>query len=81
MFEAKQLIFMKNLEKSIVSKPVEHDKNADTILFLLLFTTGQREKIIEKTFIVSTGAQDMCKKAGSGSTLPQYLPNTRRNFQ
>ena len=81
MFDAKQLIFMKNIEKSIVSKPLEHNKNANTILFILLFTTGQREKIIEKTFVVSTSAQDMCKKAGSGSTLPQYLPNPRRNFQ
>ena len=30
-----------------------------TLLFLLLFTTGQREKNIEKTLFVSASAQKM----------------------
>ena len=51
-----------------------------TLLFLLLFTTGQREKNIEKTLFVSASAQKMWKAAGSGSTLPQYLPNPKSKF-
>ena len=35
---------------------MKHNKNVDTLLFLLLFTMGQREKNIENTF-VSAGAQ------------------------
>ena len=56
---------------------MKYNKNADTFLFLLLFTTGQHEKNIEKTLIVSAGAQTRWKAAGSGSTLPQYLPNPK----
>ena len=40
---------------------MKHNKNADTLLFLLLFSKSQREKNIEKTFFVS---------AGAGNTLP-----------
>ena len=47
----------------------------DTVLFLLIFTTGQREKNIEKTLFMSAVTQKMWKTAGSGSTLPQYLSN------
>ena len=36
---------------------MKYNKNADTLLFLLLFTTGQPEKNIEKTLFVSAGAQ------------------------
>ena len=54
-------------------------KNVDTLLFLLLLTTGQREKNIEKTF-VSAGAQKRRKTAVSGSALPQYLPNPKSKF-
>ena len=36
---------------------MKYNKNADNVLFLLLFTTGQREKHIEKTLFVSAGAQ------------------------
>ena len=36
---------------------MRYNKNADTLLFLLLFTTGQREKNIEETLFVSVGAQ------------------------
>ena len=35
---------------------MKYNKNADTLLLLLFFTTGQREKNIEKTF-ASAGAQ------------------------
>ena len=39
---------MKNIKKIIISKPTKHNENADTHLFLLLFTKSQREKNIEK---------------------------------
>ena len=52
-----------------------YNKSADTLLFLLLFTTGQREKNIEKKLFESTGAQKRWKIAGSGTILPQCLPN------
>ena len=48
---------MKNIYKLIVSKLENYNKNADTLLFLLLFTTSKSEKNIEKTLIVSAGAQ------------------------
>ena len=48
---------MKNILKLIVSKPTKHNKNADILSLLLLFTKSQSEKDIEKTFFVSTGAQ------------------------
>ena len=48
---------MKNVEKLIVSKPMKYDKNAGTLLLLLLFTMGQREKNIEKILFPSAGAQ------------------------
>ena len=38
MLDPKQLIFMKKLQKLIVSKPMKQNKNADTFLFLLSFT-------------------------------------------
>ena len=59
---------------------MKYNKNADTLLFLLLFTKGQREKNIEKTLFVSAGAQKRWKTAGSGSTLPEYLPNPKSKF-
>ena len=34
---------------------MKHNKNPETLLFLLLFKS-QREKKIEKTFLVSAGA-------------------------
>ena len=48
---------MKNILKLIVSKPIKHDKSADTLLFLLSFSKSQREKNIERAFFVSAGAQ------------------------
>ena len=35
---------MKNIWKLIASKPVKHNKNADTLLYLLSFTKSKREK-------------------------------------
>ena len=36
---------------------MKHNKNADTVLLLLLFTKRQREKKNLKTFLASAGAQ------------------------
>ena len=70
---------MKNLQKLIVWKPMKYIKNVDIFLFLMLFTRCQREKDIEKTF-VSAGTQKRWKAAGSGSTVTQYLPNSKIKF-
>ena len=56
---------------------MKYNKNADTLLFLLLFTKSQREKNIQKTLFVSAGAR---KRWSSGSTLPQYLPTPKTKF-
>ena len=56
---------------------MKYIKNADTPLFLQLFTKGQQEKNIEKTLFVSAGAQKRWKTAGWGSALPLYLPNPK----
>ena len=47
------------MEKYIksVSKPMTYNKNANTLLLLLLFTTDQPETNIDKTLFVSAGAQ------------------------
>ena len=39
---------MKNIEQLVVWKPVNYNKNADTFLLLLLFTTDQLEKPTKK---------------------------------
>ena len=41
----------------MISKPMKHNKNADALLFLLLFTKSQREirKKNEKTFLANAG--------------------------
>ena len=59
---------------------MKYNKNADTRLFLQLFTTGQFEKNIEKTLFVSAGTQKRWKTAGSWSTLSQYLLNPKCTF-
>ena len=59
---------------------MNYNKNTYTFLSLLLLTTGQRERNIEKTLFVSAGAQKRWKTGGSGSTLPQYLPNPKSKF-
>ena len=52
----------------------------DILLFLLPFTKCQHEKKIERTFFVSAGTQNEWETAGSGTTLPQYLPNPKNKF-
>ena len=47
-FEPKHCVFMKNILKSIFSKPMKDNKNADTHLFLLLFTTSQHRRKLNK---------------------------------
>ena len=56
------------------------DKNADTIFFLLLFTTGQHEKIFKKTF-VSAGAQKGEKQQVRGVLYHNIYPILKQNFQ
>ena len=46
---------MKNI-KLIVSNSMKYNKNTDTLLFLLLFSTSQSKENIEKTF-VNAGTQ------------------------
>ena len=72
--------FYKKYITLIVWKPAKLNKNANTLLFLLLFTKSQREKNIEKTFFVSAVIQKGKKTAVSGNTLPQYLPNPKIKF-
>ena len=36
---------------------MKYNKNANNVLFLWFFITGQREKNIKKTLFVSAGAQ------------------------
>ena len=42
---------------------MKYNKNADTLLFLLLFTMGKREKNIEETLFVSAEAQNRVKNS------------------
>ena len=42
---------MKNIQKLIVSKPMQYNKNADNHLFLQRFTKGQLEKILKKRYL------------------------------
>ena len=42
---------------TVVSKPVKHNKNAGTTLFLLSCWKWQHEKNILRTFFVSVGTQ------------------------
>ena len=59
---------------------MKHNKKSDPLLFLLLFTKCQHEKNIERTFFVSAGALKEWERARSGTTLPQYLLNTKYKF-
>ena len=48
-FDPEKIIFLwKTYKKIIVSKPIKHNKNVDTLLFLLSVTKCQREKKILK---------------------------------
>ena len=55
---------MKNIGKLIVSKPVKYKKNTNTLLFLLLFTTGQREKKHWKKVICESRRSKKVKNSG-----------------
>ena len=59
---------------------MKHNKNVNTLLFLLGFTKYQREKYIERRFFVSEGAQKGWETVGSGTSLPQYLLNSKTKF-
>ena len=59
---------------------MKHNKDLDTLSFLLLFTKSQSEKNIQKTFLASAVAQKRWKTAVSGITLPKYLPNPKSKF-
>ena len=59
---------------------MKHNKNAGILLFLLSFTKCQREKNIERRFFVRADAQKGRESAGSGTVLPQYLPNPKNLF-
>ena len=48
---------MKNIYKLIISKSVNHNKNADTPLFLMSFIKRQRKENFENIFFVPAGAQ------------------------
>ena len=55
---------------------MKHNKNADTLSFLLSFTKSQREKILKEH---SLWVQPH-KKDEFGPTLLQYLPNPINKF-
>lgn len=57
--------FYEKYIKLISSKPIKYNKNAGSLLLLLLFTMGH----CEKTLFGSAGAQKSWKIAGSGSSL------------
>ena len=52
---------------------MQHNKIADTHLFLLSLTKCPHEKNIEKAFFMSAGPQNESETAGSGDTLSQCL--------
>ena len=58
-----------------------YNKNADPLLFLLIFTTGQREQNIEKTLFVSAGAQKSEKQRVLGVLYRNIYRILKVNFQ
>ena len=67
---------------------MKHNKNADSFLFLLLFTMNQREKILKKhwkkcckTLFVSEGAQKSDKQPVIGSLYHNIYQNQKIDFQ
>ena len=48
---------MINIENLFVLKSMKYNKNADTLLFLLLFITGLRKRNTAITLFVNAGAQ------------------------
>ena len=59
---------------------MKYNKSADTLLFLLLFTTSQREKSIEKTLFVSAGAQKRRKQRVLGVLYRNICQTLEGNF-
>ena len=59
---------------------MKHNNNAETLLFLLLFTKSERKKNIQITFFVSAGTQKGWETVDSRALLPQYLPNPKNEF-
>ena len=56
MLDPKQLIFMKKIQKLIVSKPMKQSKTKTRTPFCFFYhLLRQREKNIERTFFVSVG--------------------------
>ena len=51
----------------------------DSLLFPLSFTKFQCKKKIERTLFSSVSTQKRWETAGSGATLPQYLPNPKKH--
>ena len=72
---------MINIEKLIVSKSMKYRKNADTLLLLLLFTTTQPEKSIEKTLFMSAGALKGEKQRALGVIYHNIYRILKVNFQ
>ena len=60
---------------------MKYNKNVDILLFLLLFTTGQHEKNIEKTLFVSAGAQKGEKQRVLGALYRNMYRILKVNFQ
>ena len=61
---------MKNIEKLIISKPMKYNKNADTLLFLLLFATGQRENNVKRHYLWVQALQKGEKQRVVGALYP-----------
>ena len=55
---------------------MKYNKNADTLLFLLLFSTGQREKNIEKTFVSAGTIVSSRSGPPSPPPCPPFWGNT-----
>ena len=67
---------------------MKHNKNADSFLFLLLFTMKQREKILKKhwkkyckTLFVSAGAQKSDNQRVMGTLYHNIYQNQKIDFQ
>ena len=72
---------MKNILKLIVSKPMKYNKNANTILILLLFTTGQRGKILKKYYFLVQALKKSEKQWVLGVLYRNICRILNANFQ
>ena len=59
---------------------MKHSKNADTLLFLQLFTKSQHKKKLKKHSLRVQALKKGKKTADSGYNLSQYLPNPKNKF-